>query len=157
MIEEKTEFIRVPESLAQKIKDLTDTVEIEKEIVAYIEKSKKELHSQLDCFDEDILIFRGQLAKAKQAFKEAQETHYGETYELWENFNKTLPSTKKFIETAVATLDPLKKELNSVNELMNSISRWDLEKILELLDRIGQADPTSREMLKFLFENFKRE
>jgi hypothetical protein len=155
--EEKREIVWLPAELAARVKGIQDKNVLEREILAYIDTARKELKSQIECFDDDVLIFRGQLAKAKAAFKEAQEAHYNETYQMWEEFQKTLPQTKDFVQKAVDVLKPLKAELDGVNKLMQTVNHWEIERLIKLLDQVSNANPETQKVLRFLFENFKNE
>jgi hypothetical protein len=152
--EQERDLVWLPKDLVDRVKDVQDEKFVEDQILAYIEKSRREIHDQLDCFNDDVLAYRGALAKAKLAFKEAQETHYNETYELWEDFQKKTPATRQFVEKAVAELAPLKTELETINGLLQKVSTYDLERWLTLLEKIAGMDLRSKEMLGFLFENF---
>lgn len=159
LTEEATEIVWLPKSLAIKIKELKDGESQSKLIVEYIESMKRELKINIESMDEDVLIFRGLMAKAKQAFKETKETELNSFYELWEKFETDKKKVREFVIAAKAELQPLKLELKEIGNLMDGIDKWKIDNLLETIKKVGEyayEGSETHKILKFLFDNYKR-
>ena len=157
---EEEELVWMPKRLAEDIKSLKDGLTKENLILAYIKHCKKDLQSQIESMDEDVLIFQGLMAKARQSFEKAKNEHLTAAYDLWESFDKDLPSTNAKVKSIVSSIDPLVGKLQEVDGLMGKIRKYDIEKLLELVRELnGHFDSGGEtgKVLKFLFENYKRE
>lgn len=156
---EETEYVSVPKSLAQKIKGVKETKVLEEEIRKYIEESKRDLRVNIESLDDDVLMYKASMVKAKNAFEQAKTEQLDASYAMWEKFDEELGQIRKKVAATKDAILPLKQELDDLNKKMASIRTWDLEKILELLKQISyyvDTESDSGKILKFLFENYKR-
>ena len=148
----------MPKSLAKRFNEIKDGKLQSDLIIGYIEEVKKDLKVNIECMDEDVLIFRGIMAKAKQAFKDVKDTELKSFYELWEKFESDKKKTKEFVTEAIKELRPLRDELESIKSLMNSIDKWGIENLLSVIEKLGNSlHGETKEMVKFLFDNYKKE
>lgn len=155
--EKKYVSFYLPVETADRLKDVTDAGEIEKEIVNYIEKTKEEFRNELACFDDDILMFRGQLVKAKHSFKDAYEEYRAANYGVWETFQDDVRKAKDFVAEAEKTLKPVAAAFQEIEALMKAFHKWDLEALLKLMNELNSSSTNTKEMIRYLMENFKRE
>lgn len=151
------EIVWVPKQMAEEIKNLREGVTKEDLILSYIKLCKSDLQSQIESMDEDVIIFQGLMAKARQSFEKAKNEHLTAAYDLWESFDKDLPSTRKKVESMISSLGPLVEKLQEVDDLMRKIRSYDIEKLLALVNALSchfNHDGQTGKMLKFLFDNY---
>jgi len=155
---EEKEYIHlhVSKSLAKQLKSLEgDTPD--GLLLNYIEQCKKDMQYNIESMDEDILMFKGMLAKVRKDFKQAKDEQLETSYKIWEDYAKQMPELRKYVETATKELRPLKDELEAIQALMKDLSHWKVKDLIESISMISRAmEGQNKEMLKFLMENFNK-
>jgi archaellum component FlaC len=159
--EGKTELVWVSKEQAERYNKLESDDERYKAFEEYMKtvslETQKQFKADLEGIEEDVAVYSGLLLKVKQSYKNVQAEHYAATYKLWEDFDKELPSTSAKIEKIISTLDPLAKKLNELNNLIKTIKTWDVEKLIETIEKLSGMYGTNQKMVEFLVNNFKRE
>lgn len=154
---EQKELVWLPASLAKRIKDIQDTKYLENEIVKYTEETKRNFKTEIECIDEDVLQYKAFMIKAKNAFKDAKDEHLNASYELWEKYETDLTKVRQYVNTVNLAIEPLKKELNDVKNLMQEIDKYGIKDLLELIKEVNSHYyGETANMLKFLFDNYKK-
>jgi len=155
IMEEKT-HVYLPVSLAKKVKELENSDNF---VLEYIERSKKSMMANLDSMDEEVLMYKANMVKARKEFGAAVEEMLAADYKVWEKFDEDRKSTYGMAKQMVESLQPLKAELESIKKLMDSINTWRANDLLELLQAINSnaVNGETRNMMKFLMENYKQE
>ena len=126
-------------------------------LLTYIEQCKKDIQASIESMDEDILMFKGMLARVRKDFKQAKDEQLETSYQIWEDYAKQMPEITKYVESAVAKLTPLRNELKQIQALMNDLSHWKIKDLIDGMSMISRAmEGQNKEMLKFLMENFKQ-
>lgn len=157
MEHEEKELVWLPKSLAAKVEALKDSDNFVEE---YIEQSKREINTNLESFDNEIISYKANMIKARKEFQIAKDEMIQANYEMWEKFDEERKSTYNLAEKMVETLKPLKDELVEIQKLMDGIHKWRIEDLLKMLKEINGCAPEgskTRDMLVFLMENFKNE
>lgn len=158
------ELIWVDKEVAERYKEISDDdtkraeqIKIVNEYIDQVgEKSKKEFRANLDNLEEDVAIYKGLMLNVKQAFEKAKDEQLRGSYELWEQFEKDLPSIKDKTNEIVEALDPLVAQLTKVNDLLGKIQMWNFDKVIETVERFAATYGESKEMVEFLIKNFKQ-
>lgn len=155
---EEKELVWLPKSLAERIKGFTDNSEYEAAIVKYIEESKADFKINIESIEEDVLQYKAFMIKAKNAFREAKEEQLNASYELWDKFDGDLSKVRDYVSRVRKEIEPLKKDIEQLNSEISKISKWEIEGLLKLLQEInGQMYGETANMIKFLFDNYKKE
>lgn len=144
----------LPKKLAKSLKELEDGITQEKLIKQFFEHSKDDLRASLEDLQEGILRYKGMMVTAKQAFKEAKEEQLGASYKLWEKFEKELPDIEEKTRVLTDRLKPLENQLNRLNERINNINVHKLERSVELIEKLNNMAPETKNIFKFLLENY---
>lgn len=155
---EKTDLVWLPESLAKKLKEVQDDKLIEDMILEYINETKTYLQTDIKNFEDEVLIYRGSMIKAKQAFKEAKDEQLNAMYALWEKSEKDIEQIRDLVGKAKKELEPLKKELDEIKILMSSIDKFGIQNLLEIIKELNSHYyGETKDIINFLFKNYKRE
>ncbi len=153
------EYIYLPKDLVKKIKDLEDNKLIEQAIDEYFEETKRDLKVNLEEIDDRVLEYRGLMVKAKNEFKKAKEEQIEASYILWEEFDKEMPSIRTKIEALKNEISPITKELKELSIELNKVKTWEIKDLLEIVKEVSKYldyNNDTGNILKFLFENYKR-
>lgn len=156
---EEREYIYLPKSLAKKIKDLEDNKLIEQAIDEYFEETKRDLKINLEEIDDRVLEYRGLMVKAKGEFKKAKEEQISASYTLWEEFEKEMPNIRGKIELLKNEISPITKELKELSTELNKVKTWEIQDLLKIVKEVRSYldyNNDTGNILKFLFENYKR-
>lgn len=157
------ELIWVSKEFALKYKSLIEGNKkqeiINKELEEYMEKVKKdtrdEFRTSLETLEEDAAMYQGLMLKTKQTFTKLKDEALSSFYSLWEEYDKDQHTITKKINSLKDLLIPLKKDIDQINESLNKINNYPLEKMLELLAKYNNSPEESKNMMNFLFENYK--
>jgi len=157
-ITEKKELVWLPADLAKKVKDLTDARQIENEILKYVSDFKLSLRTDMEQVDEEIIRYKASMIKAKQMFREACEEQMTEFENLWATHADDLAAIKRKAEQIKQAITPVKNELQDLKAEMQSVNKWDIEGLLNIVEKLSNHlgyDGRTANILKFLFENYK--
>lgn len=121
------------------------------------EESKKDFAANLESLEEDVAIYTGLMLKVKQSFSKAKDEQLAASYELWEKFDKELPSVRDKTQKIIDTLRPLKAELQEIEKLIGNINLWNIDKLSESISNLSSLYGANKEMVEFLVKNFKKE
>ena len=162
MIDDK-ELIWVSKKFAERYKSLIEGNEqqeiINEELENYMAKVRKdtkdEFKTSLEALEEDAAMYQGLMLKTKQTFTKAKDESLSSFYSLWQEYDKDKNNIINKINTLTELLAPLKKDIDQINESLNKINSYPLEKILELLSIYNNSSEESKKMINFLFENYK--
>ena len=118
------------------------------------EQSKADFKANLESLEEDVAIYTGLMLKVKQAFGKAKDEQLNASYELWEKFDKDIPSVNKKVGDIVATIEPLQKKLENLDNLLGKIRTYDMDRVIETINKLDSLYGTQKEMIAFLVNNF---
>ena len=133
---ESKELAWLPESLAKKLKRLSDKGEQEKMILDYISQSERDLEYSIESLEDDVVRYKGAMLKARRAFEEAKNEQLEANYTMWESFDKELPSVETKVEKLTAKIDPLVQKTIELNELLDKLSTYRIDNFLETLQKV---------------------
>ena len=151
---EEKELVWLPKKLALQLKDVESSPD--GLILQYIEESKREIQASISALDEDVLMFKGMLAKVRIEFGKAKDEHIKTAYEIWESYEKDVPKISEKVAAAVKELTPLKNELNEITAIMKNLNDYRVKDLVEMLATLRDClGGQNGDMLKFLMENFQ--
>jgi len=131
----------------------------EKVFNEYFDKLNKKIQSDFQCnlesIEENAAMCTGLMLKVKQAFTKAADEHLKSSYEVWENYDKELPSIKDKTQKMINVLTPLKNEPTEINTLISKINTWDIDKLIKTIGCLSDMYGKNKEMVEFLVNNFK--
>lgn len=155
--DEKKELVWVPARFKKEFEAIDDEGKKEYLILQYIQEAKNDLKYSIESLDDDVASFKGSMIKVRKAFEEAKNEQLTANYELWEKFDKELPSVTRKIDILNDKLTPLIKNFGIIEEKIGKIRTWEIDKLLELVEKLDSYlsynNDTSK-ILKFLFENY---
>lgn len=152
--EEEKDLVWLPKSLCKKIKELEDT---DKFILDYIEESKKDIKLNIDSLDDEVLVYKGLMAKARTAFQEAKTEALEANYATWESFDK---ESKNISSKAIAlkdSLGPLTQELEKINGLIDKVRTHRIDELISTIEKFNSLYGQNKEVFEFLLNNFGKE
>ena len=162
MSRDKTELIWVDKEFAEEYKKLDDDATKREEQITmlneYMEGIRKEsrddFKASLQGLDEDVAIYKGLMINIKQAFEATKNEQLQASYDLWEKFEKDMPDIEEKTDKIIKTLDPLVAKLTQINDLIGKIQTWDINKLIETIEKISTLYGNNKQMVEFLVNNF---
>jgi chaperonin cofactor prefoldin len=157
-------YMYVDTEIADKIealqKDENTRDQQEKVWNEYFEKLNKNIQrdfeASLEVLEENSVMFAGLMLKVKQSFTKAADEHLKSSYEVWENYDKSLPSIKDKTQKMINVLTPLKNELTEINTLIGKINTWDIDRLIKTIGCLSEMYGTNKEMVEFLVNHFSK-
>lgn len=159
------ELIWVSKEFAEKYKKMQsenakidEQVKVLDEYMAQVsEASKNDFKVNLENLEEEVAIYTGLMLKVKQAFGKAKDESLNASYALWEKFEDEKPRIGKKIDQLINILDPLEKKLNSINDLIGKIRTYNIDRLIESIQKLTCLHSEGKEMFEFLVKNFSKE
>lgn len=157
---EEHDYVYLPKSLCLKLKQFRDSKEQEKLIEGFIKECKDDLKLNLESYDDELLIFKASMIKAKNAFEKVKQEELDASYKIWEKYDNELFELKNKVNNARLAIEPLKNDLKSLNEEFGKLPIYNIENAVKLigqLDTVLSFNGETSKMLKFLVSNYKKE
>lgn len=163
MNDNKKELIWVSKEFATKYESLLKGNEkqeiINKELEEYMAKVKEDIREEfrtsLETLEEDAAMYRGLMLKTKETFTKVKDEALSSLYSIWEEYDKDRANILQKLQFLKELLTPLKNDIDEINNALNKIDKYPLEKMLELLAKYNNSPEESKNMMNFLFENYK--
>lgn len=133
----------------ERLKALDDYIE------TVAEKTREDFKANLESLEEDVAIYKGLNLKVKQSFEKAKNESLSASYTLWEEYQKELPSLEKKVKVLTDKLTPLAATINQLNELMGKIDTFNIEKLIDAIEKMSGLYGRQKNMITFLIKNFK--
>jgi hypothetical protein len=157
------ELIWVNKEFAEKWKKLNEekTTRDQQEIVfnQYMESVKvavkRDFEANLETLEEDAAIFTGLMLKTKQAFEKAKNEQLDASYQLWENFEKDIPSVREKTQKIIDQLKPLSAQAAEINKSLSTIKTYEIDRITESLRAFFNLTGNNKKLFEFIINNFK--
>jgi hypothetical protein len=165
MSRDREELVWVDKEYAEKLKKLITEkatreqhVQVFDEYIAKVNGTiRRDFEANLESIEEDAAIFVGLMLKTRQAFEKAKSEQLLATEEIWEKFEKEIPSIRTKTQTIIDTLKPLEAELKTLNDLLGKISTYNIDKLITSISNLSNACGTNKQMIEFLVTNFGKE
>lgn len=148
-------YIYVPAELAAKIEQADDVAAMGAAVDEHFKNSVKDIAGLLESLDEEVLIYKGLMAKARAEFRKAADEQISQSYAMWEEVDKQRPSVHAKVKALVADLKPITSELKEIDDLLNRMDLSRIERTLKLINELSYAPDETKKMLAFLAVNYK--
>jgi DNA repair exonuclease SbcCD ATPase subunit len=158
MLKEKTELVWLPKSIAAEIKEITEENKKDAIIRKYIEDSRKDIQSSVGWLSDEVVKYKAVMIDARREFKRAMDEELAANYSLWEAHEKKFIETKANVEKIQEAISPLSAELKTLENRMQQVNMYQVDKLLETLEKINSCfGSKTGDILRFLFNNYKVE
>lgn len=154
----KEELIWVDKETAKRYSEIENDTDKLIMINDYIEgvknATKEEYQASLDSMNEDAVMYSGLLIQVRKEFEKVKNEALSSFYGLWEEYDKDKSNVIKKVDDINASLDPLLKNIESINRQIGSIDIYKFEKLFEFICRFNRMSDETKAVLKFLIDNF---
>lgn len=163
---EKTVYVSgfIPESVVKRLEVVKDSTTLEQVIETEFKHVKNDIKNSLDLMGDNVIMFKAEMIKYRNAYKEALETELNANYQLWESYDIQKSELKNKIKSTIDTLQPLrnelanlKEELNQISKLANQVNDYQINRLIETIKNLTLLNDSNKEMIDFLIKNFKKE
>ncbi|ALM61993.1 hypothetical protein AXI64_gp214 [Vibrio phage qdvp001] len=135
--------------------------EVAKKLSLNIERELTQLDDDLARYKAACIVFKNSLT---DVYHEQQEEIDKVIDTVWDVMPKVKQETTKLVNTLQEDLEPLNKQLKeteirieNLKSQFNGINFYAAERMTELVDKISNLDEDSKEILKFLTSEYKKE
>jgi hypothetical protein len=153
---DKQELIWVPVELKEAWEKATSEEEQKRIFFQTIENRKLDIKNQIECLEDELLIFKGIGLKYKTELEKVYEEQSDKVSKIWEDFNvgDKLFSQAKAINDS---LRPVVNTINEINEKLSAISTYRIENMISLIEKFNCMSEGTKKMLELLISNEKGE
>jgi len=144
------DFVRMPKELVDKVLEVTDIKQKEKLYFEAIEHKKRDIKNEIECLEEDMLLFKAFGMRYKRELEEAYQKQSEVIEKLWTDFNASDHIYNK--------IKPIKEQISyisdSVKEIERKIKYADvsrLEKACDVIERFNRMSVEDKQILKQMF------
>ena len=155
MAKRETTYMSVPVEIAEKLKELTEIEAMAQVIDEQFRASKQEIANNLGTLDEEVLIYKSLMIKARNEFEKAANAQIEQSYETWEAIDAKRPWVQEKLRGLVADLKRVTQELEEINSLLGQVDFYRIEKLMSLLGDLERMPEETKNMLSFLMVNYK--
>lgn len=149
------DLVWLPKSLVKEVKKLESDEELEKLILKHIEDSKLSITAELAELDDQVLMYRGLMVKARNEFKKAKDEELESFTAIWDHYEKDIKNIRQKVEEVKNALQPLKNEVAAVKGMMNEIYVYDFKTLIGVIREFSQLYGENKNMIEFLINNYK--
>ena len=156
--------IWVTQEFADKYNEATSDKAQLNVITEVIGRKSIDISSELEQLEEDSLRFKSACLQHKiemqKVYDDQQEKIESLINSMWDVMPKAKDNAVKMakeIYPVVNQVNELKQVVDSVRDAIRSIDCYGMDKFLEVAKTINSMDLESKEMLKFMMSNYKRE
>lgn len=154
------ELVWVEKEQAEKFNAITNDESRYEAFEEYIKRlsdeSRREFKANFENLEEDVAIYTGLMLKVKQSFEKAKNEQLNASYAMWDGFEKEIPSIRKKTEEIMLALEPVENKLKNINDLMGKVRTFELDRVIESIEKISNLYGTQKEMIDFLISNFNK-
>jgi chromosome segregation ATPase len=149
--DEEYEYVQLPKELYDKVIESKSRQEQEKMFFAEIEARKMDVKSEIENLEDDVLRFKAVGIRYKNSLEKIYEEQAVELDKLWEGMNLEDNIYSK-LKTMNSQLSEFKNDVKQINESMNRLNAYNLEKIITLVERFNNFTSEDKEIIKYLTE-----
>lgn len=147
-------MIWVDEYLASKLEIVNDVAKLKTDgdLAKVIKKLEDDISTMAECLDENVLRFKLHSQQTRDSYEKTVQEEVDKTYELWEKCEDLRSDAKKKIDTMLPTIKTVSEELGRLNESMNKINTYRIDKLFELIDKFNSMSDDDKNVLAKLLE-----
>ena len=149
--DEKYEYVQLPKDLYDKLVEAKSRQEQEKMFFAEIEARKTDIKNEIENLEDDVLRFKAVGIRYKSSLEKIYEEQAVELDKLWECMNLEDNIYSK-LKTMNSQLSQFKNDIKQINESMNHLNSYNLEKIISLVEKFNGFTNQDKEIIKYLTE-----
>jgi len=100
------------------------------------------------------------MVNARRDFEKTKNEELNAMYDIWNKFETDIVKVRKNITDVVKELQPLKDEVESINELLSKTNSYQINDLLKTVNELQSAlsyNSETGKILKFLFKTYKKE
>lgn len=146
---------RLAKSLVETLKTESATLEPDQFILAIAEAQKREIETSLKDMDDMAIQAKVHADKAHEILSTITNESEEKYLEIEKKFSVTEARFNEKLKTTAASIKKSMEKLATVEEKLNKINNFSLERITEVLKQLNQLVSTDPELVKLVLEHKK--
>ena len=98
------------------------------------------------------LLAPGILQSYKQSLNNIMQAEYEMLEPIWEEISRIEPKIKARAEELTKKLYPIKDEVKRIVDMLNSVNKWEMNKLFDIVEIVDRFDEKKLDLLKNLIE-----
>ena len=139
-------------NLKKKFKELESNEAKEVLLTNALKQKGKDVDMEIALMEERMQSFKLMSIKYKQSLNNIMQAEYEMLEPIWEEISKIEPKIKARAEELTKKLYPIKDEVKRIVDMLNSVNKWEMNKLFEIVEIVDRFDERKLDLLKNLIE-----
>ena len=145
-------YILVSDEFEKKFKELESDESKEILLTNALKQKGKDVDMEIALMEERMQSFKLMSIKYKQSLNNIMQAEYEMLEPIWEEISKIEPKIKARAEELTKKLYPIKDEVKRIVDTLNSVNKWEMNKLFEIVEIVDRFDDKKLDLLKNLIE-----
>lgn len=144
---EDREIVWVTKEQAKVLKDL-DSDSSQKDFVDKLIKERKiDIENSIEALDDDLLRLKAFALTYKTELRKVYDEQDKALGDLWETHDEKIYELKEKIRQLKPELQNVKQQIEEVNKVMNSVSTYSIDKLLEVVHKVSVMSDADKKLM----------
>ena len=149
---DKVGYITVSDEFEKKFKELESDEAKEVLLINALKQKGKDVDMEIALMEERMQSFKLMSIKYKQSLNNIMQAEYEMLEPIWEEISKIEPKIKARAEELTKKLYPIKDEVKRIVDMLNSVNKWEMNKLFDIVEIVDRFDERKLDLLKKLIE-----
>jgi len=113
---------------------------------------KKDITFDIEALDDDLLRFKAFSLKYKTELQKVYEEQSTKLEQLFEDCGDIQSKMYLKIEETKGKLDPIISKIRSINETLDKVSTYKIEKVIELIEKFNRMSEEDKRLFEILIK-----
>ncbi len=108
---------------------------------------KIDIENSIESLDDDLLRLKAFALTYKTELKKVYEEQDKALQDLWESHDEKIYELKEKIKQLKPELQGVKNQIDEVNKVMNGVSTYNIDKLLEVIHKVNYMSEADKELM----------
>ena len=147
------ELIWVPKEIKEVLEKMDSDNEKLRIVDEYINNRKIDITYSIEALDDDLLRFKAFSLKYKTELQKVYQEQNDKLEKLFEDCGDIQSKMHLKIEETKNKLDPIVSKIKSINETLDKVNTYKIEKVIELIEKFNRMSEEDKRLFEMLIKH----
>ena len=147
------ELIWVPKEIKEVLEKMDSDNEKLRIVDEYINNRKLDITYSIEALDDDLLRFKAFSLKYKTELQKVYQEQGDKLEKLFEDCGDIQSKMHLKIEETKNKLDPIVSKIKSINETLDKVNTYKIEKVIELIEKFNRMSEEDKRLFEMLIKH----
>ena len=147
------ELIWVPKEIKEVLEKMESDNEKLRIVDEYINNRKLDITYSIEALDDDLLRFKAFSLKYKTELQKVYQEQGDKLEKLFEDCGDIQSKMHLKIEETKSKLDPIVNKIKSINETLDKVNTYKIEKVIELIEKFNRMNEEDKRLFEMLIKH----